>query len=216
MEELIIKAFEDLEEKKLLILIQQALEEGLSSDDILQCLNTGVKNVGILFETGEYFIADLMMAGIIFKEILEMDAFQPTSKDIINQKYSILLGTVFDDLHDIGKDIFKNMAIAAGFQVIDLGMDVSSSSFVDHIIRLKPTIVALSGVLFASLDSMTSTIQYIEEGGLRKDVKILVGGRMMTKEANEFVGADAYTDDATEGIKICQKWVREIEENNND
>lgn len=214
MEQLIIDAMENLNEDQILKLVHQALNEGISPNEIINYVKIGVDNVGKKFENGEYFIADLMMSGIIFKEILEIQGLQPLDHNATNYRYSILLGTVFEDLHDIGKDIFGSMAKAAGFQVFDLGIDVAPDSFSKGIMRLKPDILALSGVLFSSIHNMGEIIKHLEKTGLRDTVKIIVGGGALTKEANDNIHADAYTNDASKGLEICKNWAREMNENN--
>ncbi len=216
MEQLIIHAMENLDEDQVLKLVRQALNEEIPPTDIINYVKSGVDNVGKRFESGEYFIADLMMAGIIFKQILAIDQLKLIDESLQNYNYTILLGTVYEDLHDIGKDIFGSMAKASGFQVIDIGIDVSARKFSDYIIKLKPDIVAMSGVLRSSATSMAEIVKHLTDMNLRDSVKIIVGGSFLTKEANNYIQADAFTRDATEGVKICQQWMKQAEGNKHD
>lgn len=211
MEQLIIRAVENLDDTQVLKLVYQAIEEKIPPMDIINHVKIGVDNVGKKFENGQYFIADLMMAGIIFKQILAIDELMYTDENIKNYNYTILLGTVYEDLHDIGKDIFGSMAKSSGFQVVDIGIDVSARKFADYIVKIKPDIVAMSGVLRASTNSMKEIIEYLSKMNLRENIKIIIGGSFLTKEAKDYIKADAFTKDATEGVRICQEWMKKKE-----
>ncbi|NLM53010.1 MAG: cobalamin-binding protein, partial [Firmicutes bacterium] len=119
-----------------------------------------------------------------------------------------VLGTVHGDLHDIGKNIFRSMAEAAGFEVHDIGIDQPPSAFVDKVKEVNPDIVGMSGVLTLALESMKNTVDALKEAGIRDRVKIIIGGNPVTKEACVQIGADAFTTNAAEGVKICQRWVK--------
>ncbi|MBC3802835.1 cobalamin-binding protein [Acetobacterium fimetarium] len=212
MEELLIQAVKDVNEKDILMLVDQAFATGYTPEQIIEILKRGMDCVGKEYEIGNYFIADLMMSGIIFKEILSQERMQPTSsKDDQNAQDTILVGTVKGDLHDIGKGLFSGMALSCGYHIVDLGVDVSPQAFVDQIKELKPQILALSGVLHTAIKSMKDTVDLIEKNGLRDQIKIIVGGNPLTLETFHFIGADAYSRDAAEGIKIIQNWIKEQE-----
>ena len=117
------------------------------------------------------------------------------------------LGTAKDDIHDIGKDLVKDMFESTGFEVFDLGVDVPYTKFVDKIEEVNPEIVGISGLLTTVIESMKSTIDAIKEAGLRDRVKIIIGGSLMTENVAKHVGADAFTTSAAEGVEICRKWV---------
>ncbi|MBO7700847.1 MAG: cobalamin-dependent protein [Eubacteriaceae bacterium] len=169
-------------------------------------LQKGMDKVGELFENGEYFVGDLIFAGEILTEAI--GKLKPILSAGTGDKMgSIVLGTVHGDLHDIGKNIFKNMVEIAGFEVYDLGIDQSPEAFVEKIKEVKPIIVGMSGVLTLALDSMKDTVDAIKAAGLRDNVKIIIGGNPVTKEACEQIGADAFTTNAAEGVKICKAWV---------
>lgn len=168
-------------------------------------LQKGMDKVGELFENGEYFVGDLIFAGEILTEAI--GKLKPILSAGTGDKMgAIVLGTVHGDLHDIGKNIFKNMVEIAGFEVYDLGIDQSPEAFVEKIKEVKPIIVGMSGVLTLALDSMKDTVDAIKAAGLRDSVKIIIGGNPVTKEACEQIGADAFTTNAAEGVKICKAW----------
>ena len=170
-------------------------------------LQKGMDKVGELFENGEYFVGDLIFAGEILTEAI--GKLKPILSAGTGDKLgAIVLGTVHGDLHDIGKNIFKNMVEIGGFDVYDIGIDQSPEAFVEKIKEVKPVIVGMSGVLTLALDSMKDTVEAIKAAGLRDGVKIIIGGNPVTKEACEQIGADAFTTNAAEGVKICKEWAK--------
>jgi methylmalonyl-CoA mutase cobalamin-binding domain/chain len=116
------------------------------------------------------------------------------------------MGTVKGDLHDIGKNLVSVMMTAAGFDVVDLGIDVAPERFVQAIKEQQPQIVGLSGLLTLSVDAMVDTVQAIQEAGLRDQVKVIIGGNPVTEHIHGVVGSDAWTNNAAEGLAICQRW----------
>jgi len=160
-----------------------------------------------LFEKEEYFVGDLIFAGELLTNAIEI--LKPVLGSASSKKIGkIVLGTVAGDLHDIGKNIFKSMAEAAGFEVFDLGIDQPPANFVNKVREVKPEIVGMSGVLTLALEAMKDTVDALKEAGLRDSIKIIIGGNPVTKEACEQIGADAFTTNAAEGVKICQGWVK--------
>lgn len=209
MKDLLIQAVREVKEKEILMLVDQAFDAGLPADEIIEILKIGMEYVGKEYEIGNYFIADLMMSGIIFKEILSQERMQPTQNTASQTAIAtILIGTVKGDLHDIGKDLFASLAKSSGFRVIDLGVDISPQTFVDEIIKYKPDILALSGVLHIAIKSMKETVDLIEMHHLRKNLKIIIGGSPLTPETFQFIGADAFSRDASEGQGIIQSWTK--------
>jgi len=208
MEEQIIKAVEDLDEEKVIKLANEALINGMEPFHLLNLIKEGMDRVGKLYESKQYFIADLIMAGLIFKEVLKLDKMMAQFQNSDNRKVGrILVGTVKGDLHDIGKDIFKGMMEASQFDVIDLGVDVSKEAFVQGVQKYDPDIIGLSGVLNFTIESMKETVAALEKAGLRENRLIILGGSHLTKEACEYIGADYYTNDASLGVEYCRKWI---------
>ncbi|MEA5072915.1 MAG: cobalamin-dependent protein [Eubacterium aggregans] len=178
-------------------------DEAAAQDAVAAC-QKGMAIVGDLFEQGEYFVGDLIFAGELLTNAINIvKPALSTDGDVAGGK--LLIGTVHGDLHDIGKNIFKSMAEAAGLEVIDLGIDVAPEVFVEKAKEFNPDIIGMSGVLTLAIDSMKDTIDAFKAAGITK--KFIIGGNPVTKEACEMVGADAYTTNAAEGVKICQNWV---------
>ncbi|AOY74568.1 cobalamin B12-binding domain-containing protein [Clostridium formicaceticum] len=203
------QAVGELDEDQVLKILNEFVGKNPSEEEAQKVVNAcqqGMAIVGDWFDKGEYFVGDLIFAGELLASAIE------TLKPVIGlgstEKIgTIVLGTVEGDLHDIGKNIFRSMSEAAGFEVYDIGIDKSADAFVQKIKDVKPQIVGMSGVLTLAIDSMKNIIDKMKKEGLREDVKIIIGGNPVTKEACEHVGADAFTTNAAEGVKICQGWV---------
>ena len=206
---LLTQAVGDLEEDKVLALLNEFVATNPSEEEaqkVVGACQQGMAVVGDLFDKGEYFVGDLIFAGELLTSAI--DVLKPVIGSGSTTKVgSIVLGTVEGDLHDIGKNIFKSMSEAAGFEVYDLGIDVSPNAFVEKVKEVQPQVIGMSGVLTLALDSMKNTIDELRNAGLRDSVKIVIGGNPVTKEACEQIGADAFTTNAAEGVKICHGWV---------
>lgn len=201
------QAVGDLEEEDVMDLLNEFVETSPSEAEAQEAVGAcqaGMAIVGDLFEKGEYFVGDLIFAGELLTEAINVLKPVLGSEDTAVAG-TIVLGTVHGDLHDIGKNIFKSMAEAAGFEVVDLGIDVSPETFVEKAKECNPLVVGMSGVLTLAIDSMKETVDALKVAGV--DSKVIIGGNPVTKESCEFVGADAFTTNAAEGVKMCQAWV---------
>jgi len=198
----------NLEEQPTLDGVRTRLEAGDGPKAILDALNAGMNVVGENYASGEYYLAELVMAAEIFKgamKILEPAlASDPDARQILGK---LVIGTVKGDLHDIGKNIFVGLARNAGFLVNDLGIDVKPETFVEQVRKDEADIVGLSGILTLSLEPMQETVEQLKQAGLRDQVKVILGGLAIDELWSEHVGADAYTDDAYEGLRIIQSLV---------
>jgi trimethylamine corrinoid protein len=208
MDELIIKAVEELDEDNVIGLANKALDDGMEPLYLLNLVKEGMNRVGKLYENKQYFIADLIMAGLIFKEVLKLDKMVAHFHSESSKKVGkLLIGTVKGDLHDIGKDIFRGMMEANSFEVIDLGVDVPKETVVQGVEKYDPDIIGLSGVLNFTVETMKNTIDAIKEAGLKDNRLIILGGNHLTEEACEYTGADFCTNDASIGVKFCKEWI---------
>jgi methanogenic corrinoid protein MtbC1 len=205
MDDRLIAAVEQLNEGKVLKLVRQRLKAGKDPVYLQEQIRLGMVKVGILYEKGEYFIADLIMAGEIFKNVLRLILNKPDGEPI-QKKGKVVLGTVQGDLHDIGKNIFGSMIEAEGFEVTDLGIDVPPEEFVSKVREIKPQIIAMSGVLTLAVESMKKTVDALKEAGLRDQVKILIGGNAINRDIFKYIGADAFSNNADEGVIDCRNW----------
>jgi len=189
---------------KLQELVKEALAAGTPANQILQKgLIVGMDIVGEKMETGEMFIPEVLMAAqamSISVEILKplLAAGEATSAG------KVVIGTVKGDLHDIGKNLVVMMMESAGFDVIDLGVDVDPAKFVEAIKENKPNIVGLSALLTTTMPMMKKSIQSIEESGLRDSLKIIVGGAPVNQAFADEIGADGYAPDAGSASKMAK------------
>ncbi len=203
-----VNAILELEEEKALKIAREKLEAGEDPLKILDDLKVAAEKVGEKYEKGEFFVADLVMAGEIMKEVSEL--VRPKLKELGKAREPVgklVIGTVEGDIHDIGKNIAVTMAEASGFEVIDLGVDVPPQKFVEAIKQHNPEVVGMSGLLTLAIESMKKTVDAIKEAGLRDKVKIIIGGGRVDEYAKEYSGADAWTNDAAKGIRIMLGWV---------
>jgi corrinoid protein of di/trimethylamine methyltransferase len=177
----------------------EAIEEGLSK---------GVRTIGDRFAAGEAFLTELVMAGEAMKAGVEV--FRPIILERKLQRRStgiVVIGTVRGDIHDIGKNIVAVMSEAAGFEVNDLGVDVPPEKFVDKIKESKAQIVAMSALLTVTTPEQKNTLQAIERAGIRRSVKVAVGGAAVTAEWAREIGAEGYSDNAVDAVELFKKLV---------
>lgn len=188
-------------------LVQQALDEGMGPGEILTGgLVVGMDAVGRDFKAGELFVPEVLIAARAMHAA--MDILKPllAASDVQSAgKYAV--GTVKGDLHDIGKNLVRMMIEGGGFEVIDLGVDVSPDSFVDAVREHQPDIVGLSALLTTTMTGMKGVIEALEEAGLRDSVKIMIGGAPVTHAYAQEIGADAYAPDAASAVDVARDLV---------
>jgi 5-methyltetrahydrofolate--homocysteine methyltransferase len=184
--------------------VKAAVDGGMSADEILHSgLIPPMAEVGRLFEEGEYFVPEMLVAAramqggldIIRPLLLDAD-IQPIGK--------VVLGTVKGDLHDIGKNLVGMMLEGGGFEVIDLGTDVSPETFVDSIKKNGADILGMSALLTTTMHQMEATISAVKETGIRDAVKIIIGGAPVTPEFAEKIGADGFAPDASQAVRLAK------------
>lgn len=198
----------ELNEKKVQELLEKKIENNEDPISIMDDVKVAMKKIGEKFENKEYFIPDLIMSGEILRQIFDIIGPKIKESEIETKKRGkVLLGTVAGDIHDIGKDIVKFMLDANGFEVLDLGVDVSPEKFVDKIKDFKPDVLALSGFLTLAFDSMKNTIQKIKDAGLRDSIKIMIGGGTVDENIVDYVGADAFGGSAVDAVNLAIKWI---------
>ena len=191
--------------------VKEILESIDNADDAnkaMEACQKGMDTVGKLFEEGEYFVGDLIYAGELMTDAVEVLKPYLTSGESAGAKTRMILCTVKDDLHDIGKNIVRSMLEANGFDVLDLGIDVAPSTIVERAKAENIKIVALSGVLTLALDSMKATVEAFKAAGL-EDVKIIIGGAPVSAEACKNVGADEWAHSPQKTVATCKAWAAE-------
>ncbi|MFZ7119645.1 MAG: cobalamin B12-binding domain-containing protein [Eubacteriaceae bacterium] len=211
MKESIINAIKELDDDLTLLLVKDAFNKGFTKYEILKWMNLGMNEVGKLYEETEYYIADLIMSGIIYRKVLDLQIMSMDSdhSNLQNSIGKIIIGTVEDDIHDIGKDIFISIAKSESFEVYDLGVDVRPNTFLEKVLQIQPDIVGMSGIITNSIKCMKETVDLLSRNFVRNDFKIIIGGISISEEMCRYIGADFATSSADNGIDKCKKWIRE-------
>jgi len=187
--------------------VQTALDAGIEPGRILsEGMIPAMEKVGKLFEEGEYFVPEMlisaraMQAGlVVLKPELVSSGVKVTGR--------VAIGTVKGDLHDIGKNLVAMMLEGAGFEVIDLGTDVSPDKFVETVKTQKVDIVAMSALLTTTMPNMKATLAALNEAGVRHDVKVMIGGAPVTDAYAQQIGADGYSSDASRAVSLAKSLV---------
>jgi methanogenic corrinoid protein MtbC1 len=197
------EAMASLDEAMLLRSAEALANQGCSYSEAVSLLNAGIRKVGDLFEKGDYFIADLIVSGMLYRSALSYFAprYNFSSEEPIGR---VVIGVVEDDIHDIGKDIVVSILLAEKFDVIDLGVDVKPAEFVRAIKTYKPDILMLSGTMGFARAAMQRTIEELKNAGLRESVAILAGGSCVNPALCEQIGADAAAADPMFASKFCK------------
>jgi 5-methyltetrahydrofolate--homocysteine methyltransferase len=184
--------------------VQEALAGGTDASAILnEALIPAMAEVGRLFEEGEYFVPEMLISARAMKGAM---AYLKPHLQAADVKYAgnVVLGTVKGDLHDIGKNLVALMLEGAGFQVVDLGSDVTPEKYVAAVRESGANIVAMSALLTTTMVNMRSTITALEEAGLRDKVKVLIGGAPVTDSFAKQIGADGYAPDASRAVAVAR------------
>jgi len=200
----IINALVECDEAKVLELVQNAIDEGIAAKEILtQGLISGMDIVGEKMENEDMFIPEVLMAAKamsaavgILKPLLADDDIAAMGK--------ILIGTVKGDLHDIGKNLVAMMLESAGFEVYNLGVDISPDKFISEVNEKNADMICLSALLTTTMPMMKQTINAIVENGMKGRVKVMVGGAPVTQNYADEIGADGYAPDAGSAVKLAK------------
>lgn len=202
--EKITESMGDLDDEKVYELVKEALDKGFSKLEILEGLQKGMGIVGDLFSAHEYFVADLTFSAEIFEEASKYFG----DDDAEEARYGkFVLGTVYTDLHDIGKNIVHSIFKCNGFEVIDLGIDVQPETFIEAIKKHDPKVIGISALLTTSFEPMKDVITQIREAGLAEGRMILIGGAPIDQHTCDHCGADDFVNDAQKGFEKARAFV---------
>jgi 5-methyltetrahydrofolate--homocysteine methyltransferase len=207
MSKKLVNAIADMKEEEALKLVREMVAGGSDPMEILEAGRKAMDIVGQRYEKGIYFLPELMLAGEMLTQITDMVKPELAKMPEVKRLGKVVVGTVAGDIHDIGKNIVSFMLDVNGFEVLDLGVDVSPQKFVEAIGDFQPQVVGLSGFLTLAFDAMKETVEAIESAGLRDGVKIMIGGGQVNDKIQEYAGADAYGKDAMAGVSLAKKWV---------
>lgn len=192
--------------EKVKAIVWKALDRGAKPMKVVDAVAKGLDRVGDLYERGEYFLMELTIAGSTASDIMAM--IKPVlESSAIPVRGKVVIGTVLGDFHNIGKDIVIAMLESAGFDVINLGVDVSTERFLSAIQETKPHVVAMSGLLTIVVDEMKKVIDALQRDGLRDSVKVMIGGRAVSQKFANEIGADGFGTTAIDAVRLVKKWI---------
>ena len=204
---LLAQAIDRGDMEKTVELTKAAADSGVNPQDIItKGLQAGMAAVGEKFSSGEYFLPDMLMAARAMKAALEVlkPALEKTGIPTIGR---VVIGTVEGDMHDIGKNVVATFLSGNGFEVFDLGLNVSVQQFIDGVKEKKPDILGMSALLTTTMPVFGKVIKALEEGGLRSSVKVVVGGAPVTQDYANYIGADGYAHDGGRAVPVCRQLI---------
>lgn len=205
----LVEAIVGMREKEAAEAARAMLDAGGDPLGLLDACRKAVETVGQRFESGEYFLPELMLAGEIVNQISGMVKARLADGAPAQERRlgRVVMGTVKGDIHDIGKNIVSFLLDANGFEVIDLGVDVPPERFVEAVRQFEPQVVGMSCLLTLAYDPMKETVRALEDGGLRDRVKVMIGGAATNDQIRVYTGADAWGKDAAEAVSLARAWV---------
>lgn len=211
--EKLIEEMVDLNEEKTYAIVKELLDDNINAREIINYLREAVDIIGNKYNKKEYFLTELVMAGELFQGSAEiLEPYLKEEQKTEETKGVVVVGTVKGDVHDIGKNIFITLLKSQGFEVYDLGVDVPPEEFLKKVKETDANYVGYSGLLTVALENMKKTTELLKSNGLRDHVKIVIGGLPVDEMWMKEAGADAFTDNAFEGVEIIKKWAEEENE----
>jgi methanogenic corrinoid protein MtbC1 len=198
----------DLKEDEVIKQTKKRIESKEDPMKILEDSRKGMEIVGKRFAAGEYFLPELVFSGELLKQVT--DLVKPhlgKSTAQVKRLGKVVIGTVAGDIHDIGLNIVDFMLDVNGFEVTNLGVDVPVEKFVKAMKDTKAPVLGLSGFLTPAFDAMKETVEALEKAGLRKNIKIMIGGGQMDDEVRKYAKADAFGKDAMAAVTLSKKWI---------
>ncbi len=197
----------DLDQKTTSELIQQIIDSGeIMPKEAVDTIAAALDVVGRRFQSGEWFLGELVYSGTIAKEVMDVLAPLLEADGAAEKLGKVVVGTIEGDMHDLGKSIFVNYARSAGFDVVDLGVDVSAEAFADATVEHQPVAVGMCCLLTPAAAGVNRVVEVLKDRGLREATKVIIGGAAMTKDYATEIGADAYAADAVTGTDILKGW----------
>jgi methylmalonyl-CoA mutase cobalamin-binding domain/chain len=200
----IARAVSDIEDDKAEMLVNDSLDEGVDAKSVLDAVMVGVTDVGNRYESGEYFMLELMQAGVLGKKLLKaITPHLPKVEGSASAK--VVIGSTKGDNHDIGKNLIITQLQVSGFEVFDLGVDVPSITFVDKARELDADIIGMSAFMSTTMAHFSEVINHLKDTGLRDRYKVIVGGGATDAAFAESIGADGTASDSVEVVKLCRR-----------
>jgi methanogenic corrinoid protein MtbC1 len=209
IEERLKKAFLDMKRHEAIDIVKKGLESGADPFDLLRASRDAMEEVGGRFETGEFFLSELIYSAEVFKAISGMlEPHLISREEQTATAGMVVFGTPLGDIHDLGKNIVVTMMRAQGFVVHDVGVDVPPERLVEEVQRTGAPILALSALITPAFVSMQEAISLLEKKGLRENTFVIIGGGVTTEMARKELGADAQTLDPTAAIRLCRQYLQ--------
>ncbi len=198
-------AMKELEEEQILELVKKGLADGRSPLDIIAELNQGVVGVGELYESGEYFVSQLMFAAEILNEVMEIMEPAMAKAGTGKEAGTVVIGTVAGDVHDIGKNIVHTLLKGSGYKVVDLGVDVPTDKFIAAVKEHNPKLLGMSALLSFTYPEMKAVVEALSASGLRDKVKVVIGGAPCNEDVRAYAGADLWAPTAMDTVAFANK-----------
>jgi methylmalonyl-CoA mutase cobalamin-binding domain/chain len=195
----------ELEDEQLAALVKKELDAGTAPQAILEECQAGLTEIGALFSEEKMFVSDLMMAGSVFKDVSDLVMPRLSAGGTKESLGKVVLGTVKEDIHDLGKNIVASLLTASGFEVIDLGVDVPAEVFVKAVKEHDSKVLAMSCLLVSCYGSIKATVEALQGAGLRDNVKVLIGGGPVDEHVVGYSGADAFGANAQSAVDYCKE-----------
>ncbi len=202
MSQKLIDAMADLNEDDVIAEVKTLLAGGVANLDIISALQAGMGIVGKRYEEKEYYLSELIMSASIFEEAGKL--LGPGGAGGGSKYGTFLIGTIYQDVHDIGKNIVTAVLSSNGFNVVDIGVDVPTATFLEAIRKHDPKVIGISCLLTTCFANVQECIKAIEAAGLRDGRRILVGGGPVDEAAGKYMGADAVCKDAMAAVNYCK------------
>ena len=198
-----------LERDKVLFEVKERLIQGEDPMRMIEECKEGMALVGEKYKNKEYFLAELMLSGDLFKEAMELiDPYLGENTAESDIKGKIILVTIKGDIHDLGKNVLGTLLKLEGFKIYDLGVDINPDIVIEKVKEIQPDFLGFSSLLTITFDPMKEVIDKLEDAGLRDKVKIMVGGGITTPLVKDYIGADFQTIDAMEGVQYCLEYIK--------
>jgi methylmalonyl-CoA mutase cobalamin-binding domain/chain len=199
------RSLADLNEEHVNTLVEARLETGVAALDIIEECNAGMAEVGERFAASEYFLSELVYSAEIMKGVMARLEPLLESIDLGRSVGTVVIGTVKSDIHDIGKNVVVTLLRGAGFEVLDLGVDVPAEAFVQKVKETAAKVLGLSALLNLAYPEMKNVVDMTTAAGIRDQVTIIIGGAPINEQVREYTGADYWAPDAPAAVKICKQ-----------
>ena len=208
MEEILEDAFLRMKRQEGITYVAEALDAGADPFEILKICRTCMEAVGKRFETGEFFLSELIYSAQVFKEISAiLEPRLVANHSSTESSGKVVFGTPKGDIHDLGKDIVITLMRAQSLSVYDLGVDVPPEKFIEKLRETDASVLALSALITPAFEAMRETIAMLDQYGLRDKIFVIIGGGVVTELVCREMGADAWTMDPPEGVRLCLDYI---------